>query len=126
MRRLLRFLAAGATAAATQTLLLYLLTEVAGLWYLWASSVAFGAGVVVSFLLQKLWTFEDRDLRRLPAQAAAYVALAVVNLGVNDGLMLLLVDRLGVHYLVAQVAAAAAVAAETFTVYRLWLFRRRA
>ncbi len=121
--RLLRFLLSGAAAAAIQAGLLYLLTDRGGVWYLWSSTIAFLAGTAVSFSLQRGWTFGDRTSHRLGRQAVSYLALALVNLAVNGGLMYLAVELLRLHYVVAQLAVAALIAGETFLLYRIWIFR---
>jgi len=122
----LRFLISGAIAAAVDIGSLYLLTDLIGLWYLNSAVLAFTVSLVVSFSLQKFWTFDDRRINSeiVRKQGAAYVLLAVINLLINTGLMYVFVDILNWHYLVSQIVAGILIAISSFLIYRNFIFKR--
>lgn len=51
-----RYLISGGTAAAVYLALVYVLTDLAGVWYLASTTIGFVVAFLVSFSLQKLWT----------------------------------------------------------------------
>jgi putative flippase GtrA len=104
------------------TLAVYtLLLKVFGVWYLAASAIGFIAGTINSFLLNRRWTFRGHV-----GDAFTPVRWTVVQcagLGINEGLLYLLVDDARVDKLLAQVVATAVVTVTTFVANRAWTFR---
>ncbi|MDE1919374.1 MAG: GtrA family protein [Patescibacteria group bacterium] len=123
--RVLKFLATGIIGMSVNLTLFHAL-YVIGVPYLAGSALAFLAALVVGFLLQKYWTFEDRARERLRAQFALYAALALTNLAVNTLLVFLLVEYAGAYYLVAQAVGAGSVALASYFVYERFIFSGRA
>lgn len=121
---LVRFLVSGGSAAAVLLAALYVFTDIVGLWYLASSVIAFLGAFVVSFTLHKFWTFADPHLGRAPIQAAAHFTAGLINLGLNTTFLFLLVEYVGVHYLVAQVLVSGSLAIVSFFVYKHFIFRR--
>ena len=81
--KILRYLISGSIAAATNLGTLYLLVSVLNFWYIVASGVSFIATFVVSFILQKFWTFNDHNLDVLKKQIGLSLVIAAVNLFLN-------------------------------------------
>lgn len=121
--RILKFLASGTIGVSVNLTIFHALYAI-GVPYLAGSALAFLVALVVGFLLQKYWTFEDCARESLRAQFALYAMLALGNLALNTGIVYALVGRFGMHYLVAQAIGAAIVAVESFFVYQLFIFRR--
>src|SRR3989344_6090452 len=123
-----RYLIAGGTSTAIDLGILYVLTEFAGWWYLVSATAAFIVAFFVSFILQKFYTFNNRDTSRkaVAMQGAFYFTLALTNLGINTILMYALVEWAGVWYFLAQIIAAAALAVESFFIYRFVIFHPQA
>lgn len=96
---------------------------VLGVPYLIGSITAFLIAMLVGFVLQKYWTFEDRAPERVRTQFALYTALALDNLVMNTFIVYLLVEYASAHYLVAQTIGAGLVAFASYFVYRFYIFR---
>lgn len=122
--RLLRYLAAGTTAAIVDFGLLYLFTEKVGLHYLTSAILAFIVAFIVSFLLQKFWTFQDDSVDRVHAQAAFYLVIALLNLLLNTGLLYVFVDILHLWYMTGQFITSGLIAFESFFISRHFIFKR--
>lgn len=122
---LLRYLMSGATAAASNIALLYLLVHFGGMHYLYASVIAFLASVAVSFTLQKFWTFRDRFTHDVREQFTRYSVVVLVNLTLNTGLMYALVDWAALWYVLAQVITTSVVAVVGYIGYKRFVFRER-
>jgi putative flippase GtrA len=100
-----------------------LLLEVFGVWYIAASAIGFVVGAVNGFLLNRAWTFSGHV-----GDALTPVRWAIVQgcgLALNEGLLYLCVDGLGLHKLIGQAIAIAIVVVVTFLANRAWTFRAR-
>jgi putative flippase GtrA len=119
MRHFIRYSTVGAFATAVHYLVLVASVE----WAAWPPYLASGLGAVVgaqvAYLGNRWLTFAHRGAMRTSwprfqatALLGALLGMAVVALGV----------RLGVHYLIAQMAATLGSLLLTFAVNRLWTF----
>lgn len=117
-----RYLLSGGTAAATDLILLFVLTDIFGFWYILSSAIAFIIAFIVSFVLQKFFTFQDHDMDGVHGQALLYFIVAAMNLVVNTLLIYTLVHYVGLHYLLSQVLTSIVIAIESFIIYRMFIF----
>lgn len=123
--RLLRYLISGGTAAASNLLFLFLLVHFGHIHYLTASIIAFLLSAGVSFTMQKFWTFQDTVVKDMHQQFGRYVVALFINLALNTLLMYLLVERIGLWYVYAQILTTALVAISGYFVYKYFVFRAR-
>ena len=122
--RIIRFIISGSIGAATDLLLLWFLTRIVGIWYLTSAVIAFVLSFIVSFFLQKLWTFKNREMEKIHIQAGAYLLITLCNLGINTLLVYAFVQYFSFHYLIAQVFASIIIAFESFFAYRELVFKK--
>jgi putative flippase GtrA len=122
MQRYVRFIISGVLTAVVGLSILAFLTEVLSLWYLASSVIAHICALVVNFILQKHWTFLDRERRRIVRKANLFALVSVFNLVLNTAAMYLLVDVLGLWYLLAQAIVMGGIALLNYTVYRSIIF----
>ena len=97
------------------------LLKVLGVWYLAASAIGFTAGAVNGFLWNRRWTFREHVGDALTPVRWGIVQMC--GLGIDEGLLYLLVHSAHIDKLLAQVAATAVVTVTTFFVNRAWTFR---
>lgn len=117
-----RYLISGGTAAFVNLALIFILTEFAGIWYLASSMVSFIAGFIVSFTLQKFWTFKDARREIIMQQLAVYLAVALGTLSLNTLLLYLAVDILGLWYMFAQFLVSGILALGSYFIYNFFIF----
>lgn len=122
--KIIRYLIAGGTAAFIGLGTLFALTEFAGMWYLASSVLSFCAGFVVSFTLQKFWTFKDSRKTVIGRQLVLYLIAAGGALGINTALMYVAVDVLGLWYMLAQFFVSGTIAVVSFIVYNFLIFQK--
>lgn len=120
--KLIRFLVSGGLAAIVNLSILYILTEWMGWWYLASATISFIVSILVGFLLQKLWTFNHLQEHRTRRQFFLYSVWMLLYLGLNLGLMYLLVDGIKVYYLVSQFITSGLLAVLSFFVYSRIVF----
>jgi putative flippase GtrA len=98
-----------------------LLLKVFGVWYILASAIGFVIGATNGFLLNRKWTFAGHV-----GDSLTPVRWGIVQgcgLGINLGLLYLLVHDAKLDKLLAQAAATVVVTVSTFLVNRAWTFR---
>ena len=120
--KIVRYIISGSAAAVTNLGTLYFLTEFSHIWYLYASVVAVCVSLVVSFTLQKFWTFRDRRTEHIHHQALRYFFIFLFNLTLNTGLVYCFVEYGKLHPVVAQFFAAILIAFESFFAYQFLVF----
>lgn len=121
---LLRYLVAGIMGASTQIGLLYVFTDILHFWYLYSSVFSFLAAIIVSFLLQKFWTFADNKTEQMQNQFFKYLGVAILGLLINTLSMFVLVDLLGLWYILAQIITGAFIAIMNFLMYKFFIFNK--
>lgn len=120
---IMRFGVSGGIATAVNLAILFALTEIFGVWYLLSAIFAFLLAFIVSFSLQKFWTFADFNINQFHTQATKYFLFSGINLALNTVLMYVFTDLLGVWYFLSQIFVAAIIAVESFLVYRFIIFK---
>ena len=121
----IRFIISGTLATCTNLVALYVLTENLHIHYLQSSACAFVISFLVSFTLQKFWTFSNSSLEMVHKQLVGAFAVALFNLLINMFLMYGFVEYVGLHYLLAQIVTSALIAGETFVLFRYVVFAIR-
>ena len=121
---IVRYVVAGGTAAVVDLGMLYVLTHYVGLHYLVSVGLAFCSAFVVSFTLQKFWTFRDHATDNIHKQSVAYLGVALGNFFLNIYLMYVCVEKLQLNYLLAQVFVGGAIACSSFLLYKYFIFAR--
>jgi putative flippase GtrA len=118
----LRFALVGATATLTTYLVLILLVEIWHMNVILASVLGYIAGIAVNYKLNYGFTF--RSARQHRIVIPKFILVALVGLLLNTGLMYVAVIWVGIHYVLAQLAAVAIVLIWSFTINRLWVFTK--
>lgn len=123
-KTIIKYIISGGTAAVVQLGLLYVLTDIVGLWYIISSSIAFVVALLTSFFLQKFWTFRDDNIGRMKKQFAIYTAIGIVNFILNPTLLYIVVDFLNVWYLLGQVIVSAVLAISSYLINKFITFKK--
>jgi putative flippase GtrA len=123
--KLLRYLISGGTAAAVNFATLFVLVQFLHVHYLSASILAFVVSIAVSFAMQKFWTFRDKLTHDIHMQFSRYVVVISSSLLINTVLVYLMVEKLYIWYMFAQVTATIVVAVINFFAYRHFVFEER-
>lgn len=132
---LLRYGIVGVIGGIIQTLTLYVWVDVLRLeaYYLAGATMGFFAALLVTFTLQKYWTFRDHARAKLQRQFFSYTVIALLTAGFNISLLHLskiLLERFGLDffrmwYVLAQVLIIAVIAVLSFLANYFITFRAR-
>lgn len=132
--RIVRYSIAGLIGGALQTATLYVWIQFMHLEaaYLWGATVGFCLALIVTFSLQKYWTFRDLSEGNIHHQFLIYTGIALLSLGLT---ILLLhtsksiadsagVDFFKIWYLVAQILTVGIVGGLSFIANYLVTFQK--
>ncbi|MEN8175697.1 MAG: GtrA family protein [Pseudomonadota bacterium] len=117
-----RYLLAGGLAFLVDAGLVFGLTEVAGWHYMVSATAGFAAGLVVNYLLCIRWVFSHRALENRRLEMTIFASIGLVGLLLNDGVIWLLTEGAGIHYMASKLAATGVVFAFNFLSRKLMLF----
>jgi dolichol-phosphate mannosyltransferase len=122
--QLFQFALVGASGYVVNLVVFALLAEGAGLHHIPAAIGAFVVAVTNNFLLNRHWTFRAGD-GHAGFQAARFLTVSLVGLGLNLALLELLISAVGLAELPAQALAVAVSMPVNFLGNKLWTFDAR-
>lgn len=123
IRQIASFVGVGLTATAAHFATLALLVEADLFGPVVSSGCGFVVGGIVSYLLNRRYTFESS--RSHAGAVPRFAVVAGVAFILNGVLMNLFVHDLGLFYLLAQAFTTGITMLWTFTGYRVWAFAHR-
>lgn len=88
---------------------LFLLTNYAGVQYLWSAAIAFVLGLVANYLLSISWVFQRNDNMSRWQEFLFFAIIGVVGLVFNELIMYACTDLLQMHYMVSKLISTAIV-----------------
>jgi putative flippase GtrA len=122
-QQFVRYAVVGALAFAADFGTLWGLTEIGGLHFLVSAAVGFCVGLAVNYWLSIRWVFRSRSLASAPAEFGIFAGVGIVGLGLNELVLWVATDWIGLRYLVSKCFAAALVLVWNFLARRHLLFR---
>lgn len=120
-----QYVVVGGLAFLVDFAILYFLTDKAGLHYLASASIAFLVGLLVNYALCVVWIFEVRAIAHRGHEFAVFSIIGLVGLVLNNGLLYVLTDQAGLHYLLSKMFAAGVILIFNFGMRRAILFTER-
>jgi len=123
-----RFYTVGASGLAINYLVsLLTLTSNPELWYIHANVSGILASMTSNFVLNKIWTFNDRDFskRRTISQYAKFLSFSSIGAIVQLGMIYLLVDNYNVEYPIALILSVFTAALGNFLFNKKWTFKEK-
>lgn len=120
-RQILRFGLVGGTAFLIDYATLAALVELGHWNYLAASAVSFTVSVVFNYILSVLWVFDVDQEKSQVRNFVLFILLSVVGLGLTELSMWVLVEQLGIFYLLSKIIATAIVMVYNFITRKLFL-----
>ena len=105
LSRILRFAMVGISGIAVNMGILWGLTELAGIYYLYSSAVAIETSIITNFLLNDFWTFGGETGHRMGRRLHRFLSFQLVSLGglvVNMAVLFAGKEIFGIYYLAAN------------------------
>ena len=123
-----RFYTVGASGFAVNYLISLLFTGgISEMWYLHANIIGIIASITTNFILNKTWTFEDRDFRikKIISQYGKFAMFSSLGALVQLGMVYFLVDNIEISYPLALILAVMTAAFGNFVFNKKWTFKEK-
>jgi len=103
----------------------YSVKSLSNLWYLQASIIGIIISITSNFFLNKIWTFEDRDLSVVKTlkQYCSFVGISVIGAAIQLLLLYLLVVEYGLQYKISLILAIVVASISNFLLTKKWTFQ---
>lgn len=102
---------------------LWLLTEVCHVHYLVSAGIAFVLGLVCNYLLSTRFVFGESRLQSRWAEFTAFLIIGVVGLVLNEIILYVCQDLIGIHYMLGKIISTVIVFFWNFLARRFLLFK---
>lgn len=119
--QLFRYAIVGGIAFIADFGLLWLLTEFAHCHYIVAGSLSFIAGLLINYFLSTSWVFKTVGCRNRNVDFVFFAVIGEIGLAINAGLLYVLTDHVGIHYLISKLIATVVVFGWNFTARKFLL-----
>ena len=123
-RQVRNFGIVGCSVTLLDFVLLRVLTEHVGMWYLASAILAFILSTIVNYLLTMKFVFKGRQGRKKSEEFTVFAVLNLIGLGLTTLLMWLLVEKAGLYYMFAKVFTSATVMVWSFFSRKIFLEQR--
>ncbi len=122
-----RFYTVGASGFAVNYLISMLSVGISDLWYLHANLVGIAVSITSNFLLNKTWTFGDRDFapKKTMGQYGKFILSSSIGALVQLGTVYYLVDQYSMPYTWSLVLAVLVAAFGNFVFNKKWTFKEK-
>jgi len=97
------------------------------MWYLHANVIGIVASMTTNFILNKYWTFEDRDFstKKTLSQYGKFVGFSTLGALVQLGMVFSLVEASQITYSIALILAVLTAAFSNFVLNKKWTFKEK-
>lgn len=104
--------------------ILWCLTEYIGLWYLLSAFISFIVSLTFNYFASMKYVFVPREDMSVRKQFFLFVGMSVIGLCINEAGMWLLVELVGLHYMISKIGVTAVVMVYNFISRKLVLERK--
>lgn len=121
----IKFVISGALATIVNLFFLFIFFSILDIQIIYASSMSWLLAILISFNLQKYWTFRSFSFKKMSSQVILYLLIAILSLILNARWMYLLVEGLNINYLLAQIIVLFVLAILNYIVYKFIIFKEK-
>lgn len=120
-KQIIRFAVVGGSAFLIDYSIMILLTEFFGINYLISNAISFTISVIYNYLLSVHWVFDVNGGRSQTQDFLVFIILSVIGLGINQLIMWLCVDKIGIFYMISKIGATGVTMVYNFITRKIFL-----
>ena len=120
--RFIKFGMVGVINTLVNWIILFILNAL-GMYYILANIIAYILGTVNSYLWNTLWVFKYKD-KASTETTIKFIILNLIGLGLNTGILYVLVDLCNLNKFIGLVTTTAIVMIINYIVNKLWVFSK--
>lgn len=121
MKQIIRFAVVGGSAFVIDYGILFVLNSFFGVNHLVASTISFSISVIYNYILSTVWVFDVNEEQSKTEQLTVFMVLSIIGLGINELIMWICVDNLGMLVMVGKIVATAVVMVYNFITRKIYL-----
>lgn len=118
-----KFFISGAITGSIDLILLFLFYGIFNWGVVLSATAAFLLSFLFSFYLQRVWTFDSKEGKKVPRELVLYMLNAFLSLNINGFSMHFFVSELGIWYLLSQIIVNTYLGTLNFFIYKFIIFR---
>lgn len=103
--------------------IIFFILNALGMYYILANIIAYILGTVNSYLWNTLWVFKYKD-KTSTETTIKFIILNLIGLGLNTGILYVLVDLCNLNKFIGLVITTAIVMIINYIVNKLWVFSK--
>lgn len=123
--QILRYLISGGMAFVIDMGTMIACREIIGLREAIAASIGNFVGLVFTYLLSIFWIFDQRKYKNYIVEFLIFFLIGIGGTLITYGCMIVLVEKIHIHYIVSKVFTVVIVAAYAFIAKKIFLFSKR-
>jgi len=100
-----KFMIVGAIGTIINLSILFIFTEFFNFYYIYSAIIAFFTSVINNYILNKLWTFQEKIQERIISKYIKYTLICLISLIVNLFILFILVEFYGIWYILSELIA---------------------
>ena len=124
IKEFIKFGVVGAIGTLINIVLLYLLTEKVGIYYMFSAIFSFIIAMTSNFILNKVWTFRERIKLYVGKKYLQFGLVSVSALLVNLFFLYLFTEIFGIYYILSQTLAIGIALIINFIGNKIWTFSK--
>lgn len=101
-----------------------LLVELLSVHYLVGATMSFTAGLIVNYVLSRLWVFDESRYNSKTSEFVAFSLIGIAGLLINNGIIWLSVEQIGIHYAISKMIATGVVFFWNFGLRKIIVFKQ--
>lgn len=121
--KIIKYFFAGGLSTGSNLLILFILVHYFQIWYLTSAIISFCSAVIISYLLNKLFVFNNYSRKNIHKQFTVFFIFQLIMLGVNTLLMYIFVDIIGMWYMLAQAISSLTTAVINYIFFNKIVFK---
>ncbi|RCX18855.1 putative flippase GtrA [Anaerobacterium chartisolvens] len=123
---LIRFALIGILNTSIDFLTFSMLHKLFSVYYVTSQFAAYLAGTANSFILNKIWTFENRRVSvGIHLQILKFLMINMISLALSIIGLKFIIEQLGVNIYIAKILVTIMAQGVNFTGYKIWVFKNK-
>ncbi|MGY4884461.1 MAG: glycosyltransferase [Nanobdellota archaeon] len=122
IKEFFKFAFVGAIGTLINLVILYLLTEKVGIYYIVSAIFSFIVSMTSNFILNKIWTFKENLKSNITQKYLKFASVSITALLVNLLFLYIFTEIYGIYYLISQILAIGIALIINFLGNKIWTF----
>ncbi|MFH1311011.1 MAG: glycosyltransferase family 2 protein [Nanoarchaeota archaeon] len=124
IKEFFKFAFIGGIGTLFNIVILYLLTEKVGIYYMFSAVISFIIAMTSNFILNKIWTFKENIKLNVGKKYVQFGLVSISALLVNLFFLYIFTEVLGIYYIISQILAIGMALIINFFGNKIWTFSK--